>query len=64
MGGMQPNLWWVAGAMAALAVGAGLGEHPRRRPRELDPVGLMTWELIQVLAMFAAVGAALAAMHG
>lgn len=61
---MQPNLWWMAGVMAAVAVGAGLGERRRRRRRDFDAVGFMPWELVQVLALFAAVGAAFAAMHG
>ncbi len=61
---MQPNLWIIAGGMVAVAVGAGFGEHRRRKRRDFDAVGFMPWALIQVLALFAAVGAALAAMHG
>lgn len=60
---MQPELWIVAGGMVALAVGAGFGEHRRRRRRDFDAVGFMPWTLVQVLAMFAAVGAAIAALH-
>ena len=60
---MMAVLWTFAGGMAALAVGAGFGEHRRRRRRDFDAVGFMPWALVQVLALFAAVGAALAALH-
>jgi hypothetical protein len=46
-------LWIGAGAMLALALGAGLAEHRRGRRREPDRVGWINWPLVQFVALFA-----------
>lgn len=53
--------WTVAAGAAALAVAAGLADSARNRRKNLDRVSLMPWQLISVLAFFAAVGLAAAA---
>lgn len=55
-------LWCAAGALALLAAFAALAEHRRGKRRDLDRPGLMPWNLIQVLAFFAAAGAAILAL--
>jgi hypothetical protein len=47
-------LWAAAGALFALAAVATLAEHRRRRRRDLDKVGLMPWNFIQVIAFMGA----------
>jgi hypothetical protein len=61
---IQQALWCTAAALLALAAGAAVAEHRRTRRRDLDKVGWMPWNAIQVLAFFAAVGAAVLAMRG
>jgi len=57
----QDRLWTAAAALAALAVFAAFAEHRRARRRDLDKVGLMPWNAIQILAFLAAaIAAALA----
>ena len=61
---MQDYFFWVvAGAFAVLALVAGFGEHRRRKRRDFDAVGYVPWTLLQILALFAAVGAAMVALH-
>ena len=55
-------LWWAAGALLALAVTAAIAEHRRRRRPNLDRVGWVPWDLIQVLAFLGAVVAAALAL--
>ena len=56
-------LWgWAAGALS-LAVGAALAEHRRIRRRNLDKVGWMPWNAIQVLAAMTAAAAMAVALH-
>ncbi|HEX8655543.1 MAG TPA: hypothetical protein VF693_10015 [Allosphingosinicella sp.] len=52
----QAIAWWAAGIAAVLTVLAGLAERARNRRRNLDRVGWMPWQLISVLAFFAAIG--------
>jgi hypothetical protein len=56
------TLWWLAGALLLLAVAAALAEHFRGKRRNLDSVGWMPWNLIQVLAFLAAIAAAALAL--
>jgi hypothetical protein len=55
-------LWWAAGALLALAVAAAIAEYRRRRRPNLDRVGWVPWDLIQVLAFLGAVVAAALAL--
>ena len=60
----QAQLWWTAGLAMALAAFAALAEHRRTRRRDLDRVGLMPWNFIQLIAFFVALGAAVLAWKG
>ena len=51
---LRTTLWSVAGATAVLAGLAFLADHRRARRRDLDKVGWMPWNLIQILAIIAA----------
>ena len=55
-------LWCAAGALALLAAYAALAEHRRGKRRNLDRVGLMPWNLIQILAFLGAMAAAVLAL--
>ena len=57
-------LWIAAGGLALLAAFAALAEHRRGRRRNLDRVGWMPWNLIQVLAFLGAMAAAAVALTG
>jgi hypothetical protein len=60
-------LWTLAAAAAALAAAAAFAEHRRGRRRNLDRVGWVPWNLIQILAFMTAIlagGLALAAGQG
>ena len=50
---------WAAAAAAALALFAAIADWTRQRRRDLDGIGWMPWQLVQVLALFAALGFAL-----
>lgn len=52
---MQSPLWIGAGAALALAIASGFGEARRQRRRNMDDVGFMPWQLIQLLAVIGAV---------
>jgi hypothetical protein len=56
---MQLQLWIGVGAFVLLAVISGIGEYRRGKRRDFDSVGLMPWQLIQVLSI---IGAAMLAM--
>lgn len=58
----QAWLWWAAGIAMTLAVLSAFAEHRRSRRRDLDKVGLMPWNFIQVVAFLAAVIAAALAL--
>jgi hypothetical protein len=55
-------LWTIAAAAFALAILATFAEHRRTRRRNLDKVGLMPWNFIQVIAFLGAVVAAALAL--
>jgi hypothetical protein len=59
----QAIAWWAAGGAAALALGAGLADWARGRRRRLDQVGFMPWQLISVLASFAAIALSMLALN-
>ncbi|MDG2534750.1 hypothetical protein P6144_13895 [Sphingomonas sp. HITSZ_GF] len=52
---MQLQLWLGAAGAAVIAIVSALGEHRRRKRKRMDDVGFMPWQLIQVMAMLAAV---------
>jgi membrane protease YdiL (CAAX protease family) len=54
--------WSLAGALVLLAVFAAWAEHRRGRRRDLDSVGWVSWNLVQILAFLGAVGAAVLAL--
>ncbi|HYJ30799.1 MAG TPA: hypothetical protein VEW25_10720 [Allosphingosinicella sp.] len=54
----QAAAFAAAGAAAALALLAAAADWARNRRRHLDRVGWMPWQLISVLAFFAALGLA------
>jgi hypothetical protein len=60
----QDALWWTAGAALLVAVLAAFGEHRRTRRRDLDEVGWVPWNFIQVMAGLGAVVAAALALKG
>jgi hypothetical protein len=57
-------LWIAAAALLALAMLATFAEHRRGRRRNLDKVGIMPWNLIQVIAFLGAIAAAGVALKG
>jgi hypothetical protein len=59
----QDMLWAVAGGALLLAVLAALGEHRRSRRRNLEQVGWVPWNFIQVVAGIAAVIAVVLALR-
>ncbi|KQN31674.1 hypothetical protein ASF00_02455 [Sphingomonas sp. Leaf34] len=48
-----PVLWSASGALAAVAILAGVGERRRRRRRDPDSVGWVDWPTVQMLALIA-----------
>jgi len=60
---MQDYLWPGVVALLLLAVGAGFGEHRRRKRKNFDAVGFMPWALVQFLALIGAVCLAMLALH-
>ena len=62
--GTQYMLWWVAGAAFGIAVLAAFAEHRRSRRRDLDRVGIMPWNFIQLMAFLAAMLATALALKG
>ncbi len=57
-------LWVLAGALLLLAIYSAWAEHRRGRRRNLDRVGWMPWNLLQVLAFLGAIAAAALALKG
>lgn len=55
-------LWATAAGALALAVTAAFGERRRTRRRNLDSVGWVPWNLVQIVAFIAAVAAAAVAL--
>ena len=53
----QSDLWVAAGGFSALAGLAFLAEHRRAKRRDLDKVGWVPWNLIQIFAIIAAAAA-------
>lgn len=60
----QAGLWMGAGVSLATAVLAGYAEYRRGKRRDLDRVGIMPWNAIQVFAFLAALIAAVLAVKG
>ena len=59
----QALLWTIAGAAFVLAVVAAFAEHRRARRRDLDRVGWMPWNFLQLLAFLAFIVAAAMALR-
>lgn len=59
----QAGLLTAAGASALLALAASIAEWRRNKRRNLDRVGWVPWQLVTILAFFAAIGLAAAAFH-
>lgn len=59
----QAGLLTAAGASALLALAASIAEWRRNKRRNLDRVGWVPWQLVTVMAFFAAIGLAAAAFH-
>ena len=57
-------LWILAGALLLLAACAAFAEYRRQRRRNLDAVGWVPWNLVQVLAFLLAIAAAALALKG
>ncbi|HEY0149011.1 MAG TPA: hypothetical protein VGB70_08390 [Allosphingosinicella sp.] len=57
-------LGWLAGALLLLAAVAAFAEHRRNCRPQLDRVGWMPWNLIQILAFLSAIAAAALALKG
>ena len=56
--------WWIAAAAAMLvALAAGVGDWRRGRRADLDRIGIVDWRALQMFALIAAVGCAIAAQH-
>jgi hypothetical protein len=58
----QANLFAASGLLAALAAASAFAEHRRQKRRNLDSVGWVPWDLIQILAFLLAVVAAALAL--
>jgi len=54
--------WGATGALLLIAVAAGVAEWRRGKRKRLDQVGWVPWNLIQILAFFAAFAAAALAL--
>ena len=60
----QATLWTLAGAAFAVAALAAWGEHRRQRRTDLDSVGWVPWNFIQVIAGLVVLVAAALALKG
>lgn len=60
---MQQQLWTSVGVALFVAVAAGFGERHRKRRRDMDKIGLVSWPLIQVLALLSALILTSVALH-
>jgi hypothetical protein len=58
----QDMLWTGAAVATVIAIGSAFAEHRRTHRRDLDKVGLMPWNFIQVIAFLAAILAAALAL--
>jgi hypothetical protein len=58
----QGWLWWTSGISAAVAALSAFAEHRRTRRRDLDKVGWVPWNFIQVIAFLVAIVAAALAL--
>jgi len=61
---MQALLWTVSGAAAATALLSAVQETRRHKRRDLDKVGWVPWNLLQMLGAPAAAAAAALALRG
>ncbi|RYY27681.1 MAG: hypothetical protein EOP62_06725 [Sphingomonadales bacterium] len=60
---MQQELWTSVGVALLVAVVAMFGERRRKRRVDLDRIGLISWPLIQVLALLSALILTSVALH-
>ena len=51
----QHLLWAISGGALAVAAASGIAEHRRQRRRNLDSVGWVPWNFIQVISGIAAI---------
>ena len=59
----QAMLWTAAGAAMALAMLATAADWRRERRADLNDVGWVPWQLVQVLVFLLAIGLAALALH-
>jgi hypothetical protein len=50
----QVGLWAGAAVAAGVTVASGLAEHRRNKRRDLDSVGWVNWQLVQIFAVLIA----------
>ena len=60
---MQQQLWTSVGAALLVAVVAGFGERRRKRRTNMDRISLVSWPLVQILAILAALVLASVALN-
>ena len=58
----QATLWTLAGCALAVTAWAAIAERLRAKRHNVDRPGWIPWSLVQILAMFAALAAAVLAM--
>ncbi len=60
---VQAWLWGAAAGAISLAAAAALAEHRRTKRRDLDRVGWVPWNAIQIIAAIAAAAAMAVALQ-
>jgi multisubunit Na+/H+ antiporter MnhB subunit len=56
---MQERLWGGAVALVLIALASGIADRRRRRRADWDRVGMVSWPLIQILALIGALACAM-----
>jgi multisubunit Na+/H+ antiporter MnhB subunit len=56
---MQERLWGGAVALVLIALASGIADRRRRRRADWDRVGMVSWPLIQILALIGALACAI-----